>query len=569
MLAFLQYLIAFLVVENAEQTTAAGARPDVTGILLAVAAFVLAARVAGVLLARATLDGDDGALPRFLTVATLGRIGGLVLFQVIAGTLVGVRLPAALGVDAWAIVPRLVQMAPFLALVAGLTWGLHPATAAMRVGPKTEAAAVAEEFRSALLPLAPLVVLIGLEDVFRLATPGSDLGIALTILRQLPAVLALVSLGVMFCALLAMPFALRVFLRAKPMPDGPIRRRLEAYSKRIRFGYRDILIWPTDGSLINAAVIGVLPRFRYVLITDALLEALDEDEVEAVFAHEAGHAKRGHILLFFGFTSVVALLGFVPGVGGFIETALAPLPAIVRVALPLLLWLGVVFGWISRRFEQEADVFGIETVPATDAAADPGAHPFARAMERIGAEVGAIREVTGWRHFSIADRVAFVRRYLTDDSVRRRYRRSIGLLRGTLLLVIAAFGVLTVVRVPGEIGLARRTWEVRSAPESLLLVELHQALGETRGGARAERFAGAALLAAMAGRDEDAARWLREAAAPPRREPVVLAAYAAILEKTGRPLGARMLWEEIAGREDVDPRDREAARARAAGGSGR
>ncbi len=564
MLAFLQYLIALLVIENAETTAAPTARPDVTGILLAVAAFVLAARVVGVVLARATTQGDERALPRFLTTATFGRIGSLVVFHVIAGSLVGVRLPAALGIESWAVLPHLVQMAPFLALVAGLTWGLHPATAAMRVGPKTEGAAVADEFRNAILPLAPVVVLVGIQDALRLATPGSSVGRALDVLRQLPAVYALFWLGIMFSALLAMPFALRLFLRAKPMPDGPVRRRLLAYSARIRFRCRDILIWPTDGGVLNAAVIGVLPRARYVLITDALLEALDEDEIEAVFAHEAGHAKRGHILLFFGFTSVVALLGFVPGVAGFLETLLAPLPALVRVALPLLLWLGVVFGWISRRFEQEADVFGIDTVPAPPGVTDPGAHPFARAMERIGSEVGAIREVTGWRHFSIADRVTFVRQYLTDDAVRRRYRRSIGLLRGTLLLVIAGFALFVVVRVPGEIAYARRAWAAASAPEGLMLAELHRALAQPTDESRARTLFLAAGLAAMAGREEDSARWLREAAASPRREPDLLILYAQMLERTGRPLGARLLWEEIAGRADVGPEIRESARTRAA-----
>ena len=45
-------------------------------------------------------------------------------------------------------------------------------------------------------------------------------------------------------------------------------------------------------------IVGLLPRVRYVIFTDRILEELPPDELDAVFGHEVGHAKHGHIWLY-------------------------------------------------------------------------------------------------------------------------------------------------------------------------------------------------------------------------------------------------------------------------------
>jgi len=562
MIAFLQYLFALLILEYAD-SSGANATPNGIDIVLCVAAFAVAMRIVGFLLARATTTRDDArAVARLLFAGNAARIAALAVFYVVAGALGGAHIPATLGVDSWVLVPRLVQFVPFFALIAGLAWGLHPASAALQVGPRTAARAVVDEFQNALLPLAPVLALVAFSDVPRLITPDSDADLAYRIFQNLHALQAFAGLAMVFGVLLAMPFAMRLALRAKPLADGPLRSRLEAYSRRISFRYREILVWPTD--LLNAAVVGALPRFRYVLITDALLDTLSEDEVEAVFAHEAGHARRGHVLMFFGFTSVLGLIGFVPGVAHLADIAASPLTThpLLRVAVLVAVWFGVVFGWVSRRFEQEADVFGIETLPMPDPAADPATHPFARAMERLGSEVGAIREVTGWRHFSIADRVAFVRSYLTDDAVRRSFRRSILVLRTTLLVVVGGFALGAAIQVPGEIAKARQLWETSREPEGNVLLALHGALAESDPARRAQAFFNAAVFATEVRppRIDDAARWLRESVALGERAPVVLMAYAGTLEGAGRTAGARLVWDELAANEKLPAQLRELAR---------
>jgi Zn-dependent protease with chaperone function len=571
MLTFLQYLFALMIVQAEETSGGAVAGPDWFGVAMTVVVFALTARLAGVLAARRIHDDDAGAaaLPVLLFLANVGRVAAVAAFYLAVHTFGAARIPAAIGIENWLLVPRVVQMVPFLALVAGLSWGLHPLHVAMRAGPRTAGAAIVFELRQALLPLAPVLALAALSDVGRLATQSTSAGRLFLAIENQEALQSLSALAAVFLAILVLPFALRLLWRLKPLPAGPLRDRLTAYSKRTGFRAREILVWPTGGDVLNAAVIGAFPRFRYVIITDGLLKTLPDDEIEAVFAHEAGHARRGHILLFFGFTAVLTLMTVVPGVADVFGAILPRMPGLLRSVLIVLVWFGVVFGWLSRRFEQEADVYGVETVPAPGGAESAEAHPFARALERIGEEAGALREVTGWRHFSIADRVEFVRRYLADESVRRAYRRSIVLLRTTLLTVICGFGLAAAVRVPGEVVRALAKWRGLDESGTAVLEGLHASLGAPDAANRARVLAQTAALAARAGRDAEAVRWMREAVALGEREPEALVAYAKLLERTGRPRGAKLVWRSVADDEKAPSALREEARRAIDGGDPR
>src|SRR5205823_6648830 len=91
------------------------------------------------------------------------------------------------------------------------------------------------------------------------------------------------ALGAMFVTL---PWWVRLLLGLRPLPDGPLRTRLAAASRRLRFRCSNLLVWNTRSAMANAMVIGLLPWIRYVVFTDRLLEDFSPDEVEAVFGHE-------------------------------------------------------------------------------------------------------------------------------------------------------------------------------------------------------------------------------------------------------------------------------------------
>src|SRR5258705_4362477 len=124
------------------------------------------------------------------------------------------------------------------------------------------------------------------------------------------------------------------------------------------------MLWQTDFSMANAAVIGLLPGWRYVLLSDRLLETMSDPEIEAVFAHELGHIVHNHMAWFVVFFAILILATLGPGqmLAGWLDNRL-PRWLVQNYAIGVS-WTGMMFiailmtvGYLSRRFERQADVF--------------------------------------------------------------------------------------------------------------------------------------------------------------------------------------------------------------------
>lgn len=249
------------------------------------------------------------------------------------------------------------------------------------------------------------------------------------------------------------PQALRLVLRAKPLPPGELRERLEAQARQLRFRCRDILVWNTNRGVANAAVTGLLPGVRYVLLSDALIDHLSNAEIEAVFAHEVGHIRHHHMGLYFLFAAGSSTMIFLtaealePLLNTLLQSwsteSLQWIGAYVPIDLLLLApYFFVVFGYLSRRCERQADTFAFRTAAQT-AAANPGplatfafdagvwtpqatqpASVVISALEKVALLNGIARKAWSWRHGSIAQRVAFLERLALDPSLADRVDRS-------------------------------------------------------------------------------------------------------------------------------------------------
>lgn len=158
------------------------------------------------------------------------------------------------------------------------------------------------------------------------------------------------------------PVLLRRVLNTTPMPDSPLKQRLDALCQRAGVRYRHILVWNTNNHVGNAAVMGVMPWVRYVLLSDVLLAQMHEDEIEAVFAHELGHVVHRHMTWYALFFVVLMLMGAAilvwckPFLGVRAESISVPLSVMAFLMLFML------FGPLSRRCERQADVFAARTM---------------------------------------------------------------------------------------------------------------------------------------------------------------------------------------------------------------
>lgn len=320
--------------------------------------------------------------------------------------------------------------------------------------------------------------------------------------------------------LYGMPFFLRHAWDTAPIERGWARTMLEQVARSAGFRYRELLVWRTGHQMSNAAIVGFTERSRLVFFTDLLLQQLGPRELAAVFAHEMGHARRAHAAVFGAFA-----LGFFLTAQQVIEHFEIESPlwgGLVLLVVVVLWYLG--FGYLSRRFELEADLESLRVVGESGS--------LIRALELVtGAHA---HQRSSWRHFSTRERVAFLKSAEVDPLVGIRLKLKLARWRRigfTLFAVAALFAV-------GDLA---RTWD-----EDWLVADL-----------RLGRFEEAAARAESPRVDEEIARLARRAAAVPEqaRDPKSLCGAASppgAVGTCGRPASGSS-WQSCAAPADWDP----------------
>lgn len=311
----------------------------------------------------------------------------------------------------------------------------------------------------ALLSLAPLLIMLGMEsfsDLFwrhRIAGIGRLLGdirlrirflfaffflpfvgvmIVVDVVNMLPGVSELTTLfpftmwiiggGLVTGVILALPILLIWILRARPIEDPGLLDLLGALCKRAGcYCYRFCAVPTQPAGVLNAFITG-LGRAKAVFFTDELLR-LGVTSTATVFGHELGHAKRHHIIWMATF-----MLSYIICTAFLIEEGFMTPPGL----LPLVLLCVGALGFISRRFELEADLIGAELC------GDPWL--FCQTLERACLAGGYRRERRSLRHLSVADRVSFIHKAFGSEAARGRFlQRLKGIKVVISLLAVAAF----------------------------------------------------------------------------------------------------------------------------------
>jgi STE24 endopeptidase len=313
-----------------------------------------------------------------------------------------------------------------------------------------------------LLVVPPLVLLVLQQIVFGLFPELGKRG------EILPLSIALLCL-----AFMCIPLLLRVFLGLKSLPKGQLRARLEGVARRLHFRYSDILVWNTGNTVANAMVTGVVPWVRYVVVTDRLIDTLTTDEIEGVFGHEVGHIKHHHMFFYLLFmaTSLLALGGLGYLAAGLIEQAdvqtwlVENTPYLHRLLdslkfyalLPVMLlfaaYMFVIFGFLSRRCERQADLYGCRsTSPQT----------FIDALEKVALLNGIPRDKPGWlwswQHGTIGQRITFLQGLQRDPTVEPRFQRHLFALKWGVVLLMVAISAVVLLSMRQTLG-PDKMWE--------------------------------------------------------------------------------------------------------------
>lgn len=240
------------------------------------------------------------------------------------------------------------------------------------------------------------------------------------------------------------PVMIRYLWDTAPIPEGELRDHLLALCRQYRVGVCELLEWRTHGGMINAAVMGLIRPLRFILLSDGLVENLPRPEVVAVMTHELAHVRKHHTLWLL--LVAITLIGTLTLAckttayllviwGGYLEqTSLA-----VNMATMAVIATGWVagFGWVSRRFERQADVFAVGHMAENEPVGDRDVEAMAGALGRV-ARLNHVSETRrSWRHGSIAWRQAYLRTLVGTAPCRWAIDRVVGRIKWATLLGLA------------------------------------------------------------------------------------------------------------------------------------
>jgi len=168
-----------------------------------------------------------------------------------------------------------------------------------------------------------------------------------------------------------------IFNKFEPLEEGETLNRITSLLNRCGFNSNGIFV--IDGSKRSShgnAYFSGFGRNKRIVFFDTLLKMLDDDELEAVLAHELGHFKKKHIikgiLISFATTLIaLAVLAWLMKAEWFYTSLGISQPSTYMALLLFALVMPVftfafqpVFSIFSRKNEFEADAFAAEQTDA-------------------------------------------------------------------------------------------------------------------------------------------------------------------------------------------------------------
>ena len=219
------------------------------------------------------------------------------------------------------------------------------------------------------------------------------------------------------------------------LPEGPLKEHLTRFCSRQQFS-AELYLWPLfEGQALTAGVMGIVPGRRYILLTPAIIETMSLAELEAVMAHEIGHVKKGHLLLYVlligGFSVLTAVLAeplvylllsreffySVMAKGQVSPDTVLTLAGAVPLLIAMIIYFRYIFGYFIRNFERQADLHVFSVLGSS--------HALISAFEKIAALSGDIRDKPSWHHFGLGERIACLEKSEKDPEKIGRHNRKV------------------------------------------------------------------------------------------------------------------------------------------------
>jgi len=255
--------------------------------------------------------------------------------------------------------------------------------------------------RAALIVLPSILCLLAVQDLLRILPVFRAAFDTIDAVRDLGLVF-----GVLVLAIVTPAWMGKIF-GARPLEDPTLLQGCRELARRAGLRIKGVWVLPTRLRSLNAAMVGLFSRSRRFFFTDLLLEFFRPWQVLAVFAHEAAHASRRHVLkqisffLIFPWMAATALSWWGSGEGGLLEsTGFEREEAVLVLFLAIELLMLPLYRRLSHAYEHEADLHGSALCGSRADMVD--------ALQELQRILPASSHKPGLRHPSLASRTAFL-----------------------------------------------------------------------------------------------------------------------------------------------------------------
>jgi len=269
-------------------------------------------------------------------------------------------------------------------------------------------------------------------------------------------ILTIASLAFLIMTMIFLPFIIQWLWQCQPLEDQVLLKRLQGLCKRAHFKYAEIKTWTILNNSVTAAIIGIVPRFRYVMFTQGLLDQLPPEQIEAVLAHEIGHSKHKHLLIYpLIMAGLIVTISIISSLfsqffynffvaqnltnPSFYWSSLYLIFIFLFYALIIASYGRIVFGYFSRLFERQADltIFSLDIPPE---------HLIA-AFDNVAKATGHSHRRPNWHHYSIQDRIDFLHQAINNPKIIKQHHQRV---RRNIIgyLCLLAIGILLVFIIP-------------------------------------------------------------------------------------------------------------------------
>jgi Zn-dependent protease with chaperone function len=290
------------------------------------------------------------------------------------------------------------------------------------------------------------------------ARSGSGYAEAINLFPSLYILSLAVAVAVMY---VLFPVVARFGMGCKPLPHGELRTRLLGAGERAKVWFREILVMPLGPMRMPTAMVtGLWWRLRYVFLTEPLLKVLNDEEIEAVFSHEASHIRHRHIVYLFVamLTLTIAAITLSDSAGrAFGSPESAEYVAIGVWGVIMLSALFIAIPRISRRFEEEADAGAFELMGS--------GRPLASALHRISTVMGVREKGGGALHPPVSARIAAAQAYdLFPAAISGKAHAASRMAKALIVVVAVVATVASAPAVAADVGVGMAISELRDQP---------------------------------------------------------------------------------------------------------